>query len=671
MNTDLRMGEWIIRPRRRVIERNNKTVHLKPKSMAVFEALVAAGGTPVSRSDLIETVWRGAEVSDDALTQCIVELRKAFGDDARESRVIETIPRLGFRLIPPTESLTEDRVPQQRSSGPGKSPLVALWQRHRIAGLSLAAVSLILVVTLSFNSARSWLTETGMTLFLKTAGFLSPDRQRQSPGLAVLPFVNFSGDPENEYFSDGMSVEIINTLARANRLPVIARSSSFAFKGVQKNVKEIGRELGVTHVLEGSVRRSGQNMRLTVQLIDATEGTHVWSGVFQRELSDVFALQNEIANEIVDQIYLTFGDRIAASDVPIPGSIIRSLPGTSNLDAYDLYLQGMQKLHSPNPMTIEQAAGYFDRAIALDGDYADAWAAKGLAHYALGRPGFGHPHIPAEVYPHAIAAFRKALDIEPEHPMATGWLGVALIVSEFRWAEGMQMMEASLARNPNDAELLAVYGSHLGFMGMDGAEDTLYAAFRLDPNNLINIFMRIGVLVKRGQTLEALAMMEDILEHHPEGYFPNFQVAAMNLLLGRLTEAEVHIERAREFAHPKDLTLDSMQWIIDRRRGEYSEPAIATQLRRSKTERLSFFVDRGLLAEWEDAETIVAAFNLAIEQRHPEVRRMMFQPKPSLMPEEEWRRMKEITGVTAFQRDSQVQSPAPALTRKQAYRGLS
>ena len=123
------------------------------------------------------------------------------------------------------------------------------------------------------------------------------------------------------------------------------------------------------------------------------------------------------------------------------------------------------------------------------------------------------------------------------------------------------------------------------------------------------------------------------------------------LLLGRLTEAEMHIERAREFAHPKDLTLDSMQWIIDRRRGGDSESAVATQLRRSKTERLSFFVDQGLLAEWEDAETMVAAFNLAIEQRHPEVRRLMFQPKPSLMPEQEWRRMQEITGVAAFRRE--------------------
>ena len=121
---------------------------------------------------------------------------------------------------------------------------------------------------------------------------------------------------------------------------------------------------------------------------------------------------------------------------------------TANLEAYDLYLKGMQMLTSTSPVPIEQAAGYFDRAIALDGDYADAWAAKGRALHVLGRPGYGHSHIPASVYPDAIAAYRRALEIEPGHAFAMGWLGVALMLNDFKWAEGMQLLKQSLATTP-------------------------------------------------------------------------------------------------------------------------------------------------------------------------------------------------------------------------------
>jgi TolB-like protein/Tfp pilus assembly protein PilF len=458
-----------------------------------------------------------------------------------------------------------------------------------------------------------------------------------------------SSDAENEYFSDGMSEEILNALAKTNLLPVIARSSSFQFKGQNKDVKEIGRLLGVTHVLEGSVRKADNSVRVTAQLIDTATGAHVWSGVYQRELSDIFMLQNEITTNIVDQISVVLGDEIVPLPNELPTAEFMAARHTTDLEAYDLYLKGMQMLKSANPGPREQAEGYFDRAIALDRDYADAWAAKGFALQSLGEDGNGHSHIPASVYPDAIAAFRRALEIEPGHAFATGWLGMTLIHNEFKWADGMQLIKQSLTRNPNDAALLSWYGVYLKTMQIEGGNEVLDRAFRLDPFGIISIAVRAGSLLRDGRLLDAAALSETSLIGDREGYEPNFYSAIYNILLGRLDAAEERLHKARLVANPVDLTLDAFEGWLDSMRGKGPKMPVAEQLERMQTERLSYFVLRGMVGGWEDEKTIVAAFDLAIEQRHPELRFVLFGPKPPLMPEADWRRIKEITGVTQFQ----------------------
>jgi TolB-like protein/DNA-binding winged helix-turn-helix (wHTH) protein/Tfp pilus assembly protein PilF len=649
LSADFHLGDCVVRPQRRLIERGGESVRVKPKSMSVLECLLAANGEPVSRNEIFDAVWPRSEVTDDTLTKCIVELRKALHDTARESRVIETIPKLGFRLVLSAEPLDEKSPTAVQSSTDSRRHHPGGWRELRPVWLLPAALLLVFGALLSFDGSRAWLTEAGITVFLKTAAALVPYGLEQEPGIAVLPFENMSGDAENEYFSDGMSAEVINVLANIHRLPVIARNSSFQFKGQNKDVKEIGRQLGVSHVLEGSVRKADNSIRVTTQLVDTATGTNVWSGVYQRELSDIFVLQNEIAKNIVDQIDLALGEKIAPLPNTMPATEVITARRTSNLEAYDLYLRGMQMLRSTNPGLIEQASGYFDAAIALDGGYADAWAAKGLALYMLGRPGYGHPHIPSSVYPAAIATYRRALEIEPGHALATGWLGVALIVNDYKWAEGMQLMKQSLARNPNDAELLSVYANHLAFMQLEGADEILYRAFRLDPFGAIPTSTRAALLLRAGRILDAAALIEISLMKDKDGYAPNFSSAVINLVIGRLDAAEERVAKARLVAHPGDLSLDSLGWVIDHRRGKNPLPPVADTLQRMKTERLSFFERRGMLVEWEDEKTIVAAFNLGIEQRHPEMRPILFGPKPPAMPDAEWSRMKEITGVTQFQ----------------------
>lgn len=610
MGADIRLGDWIVRPQRRIIERGDEFIHVKPKSMSVFECLMAANGEPVSRNDLFDTVWPGGEVSDDTLTKCIVELRKAFGETARTPRVIETIPKFGFRLLLPVQPLEE--VPLTADSSSNESQ-----QRRR----------------------DHW-----------------HNNFEQGPAIAVLPFANLSSGAENAYFSDGMSEEILNALARFNRLPVIARTSSFQFKDQSRDIKEIGRLLGVTHVLEGTVRKEDKNVRLTVQLIDTTTGTHVWSEAYQREMRGVFKLQTEIARDIVVQVGVAIGAQDSTLVNDLPSAQFMVAHPTYNLEAYELYLQGMQKVTSSSPGPIEEAGDYFDRAIDLDSDYADAWAAKGYALYALGRAGFGHSHIPASVYPDAIVAYRKALDIDPAHAFATGWLGVSLMYNDFKWAEGMQLIQQSLTQNPNNVVLLSIYGLYLDIMKIEGADKVIDRAFRLNPFDVTPIVIKAGQFLREGRVFDAERLIEMSLIADTESYLPNYITGAFNLVLGRLETAEEHFHKARLVANPVDRSLDVMDRIIAVRRGKAPPFTWEESMEMAEEERVSYLVSGHYIEmSWKDEEATVAAFDLAVEQRHREVHELLFGPRPPLMPEADWRRIKELTGVTQFQSNRSTQ----------------
>jgi TolB-like protein/Tfp pilus assembly protein PilF len=526
-----------------------------------------------------------------------------------------------------------------------------VWRRARRLGLLLIPVVLVIGVLLSITTTRVWLTGAGATLLLKTASILSSVQLERAPAVAVLPFLNLSGEADSDYFSDGISTEVINALARSGRLPVIARSSSFQFRGASPDVREVGRRLGASHVLEGSVRRAGDNVRLTAQLSDTKSGQLVWSEAWQRDLSDIFALQQEVAADIVEQVYLALGyDQAALRAEPVAVDF-GTRRGTDNPEAYELYLQGAALLYSDRPPLIQQSHGYFERAIALDGDYADAWAMKGYSLHILGHWTSGAPRIPAAVLPRAIAAYRRALEIEPRHAFARGYLGVALMINDFKWEEGMRLLEESLAINPIDADLLAVYGFYLDTMQLPGAQEVLERAYLLNPSSFETTGSLAYHLIRKGRLLEAAALAEDALRHEPDGYATNYYVAQLNVFLGRLDYAEEHLRKARRVANPVDLNLDAMQWWINRLRGK-EFPPFAVIWERMQTETLSPAL---LYRDWDiDEQAMVALFELAIEQRQLALRSALFrEPKPRAMPEAEWRRFKEITGVTAFKESHQ------------------
>lgn len=628
--------------------------------MSVLLCLAAANGETVSRSELFDTVWPGGEVSDDTLTKCVVELRKAFNDTARDSRVIETIPKMGFRLVPPVTPLEEQLIGKgQPTRQAVQSPRTAS-SRLGPTRLVLVAVVIIAGMLLSQGEFRAWLDKGQMSPPEREAGRGGSGRTQQTPGVAVLPFVNMSNDSANEYFSDGISEEILNALANTNRVPVIARTSSFQFKGQARDIKEIGRLLGVSHVLEGSVRRAGGSVRVTAQLIETASGAHVWSSVYQRELSDIFLLQDAITQDIVSWIGTVLGGEFAAANSDLANTESMTARPTANIAAYDLYLKGMQMLSSPDPIPSGQAVGYFERAIALDPDYADAWAAKGRALQLLAKGNRGHPHLPSAVYPDAISAYRKALEFDPRHAFAMGWLGELLMLNDFKWAEGLRLMKKSLAINPNNAAILSRYGIYMEKMNLAGSEEILERAFQLDPFGFIPTLVRANHLARAGRWMDATVVAETVLVGQRDGYAPNSYAAMFNLGVARLdtveektrraklAAAEDHIRRARLVAYPNDFSLDFMDMLVDAVSNSTPVPWEKV-LDRAQSERLDHLLIYASFYPWENPGLMVAAFDLAIEQRDSDICGIFFGSKPPRLPQADWERMKVLTGVAKFQ----------------------
>ena len=295
--------------------------------------------------------------------------------------------------------------------------------------------------------------------------------RREQASIAVLPFDNMSGDPEQEYFSDGISEDIITDLSKVTGLLVIARNSSFTYKGKSIDIRTVGRELGVTAVLEGSIRRAGNRVRITAQLIDATNGAHLWADRYDRDLTDIFALQDEVTHRIVEALKVTLTSAESARIAETP---------TRNIEAHDLFLRGREALMGPQNTkeTFELAVRCFTQAIELDPDYAEAYA--GLAH-AYNRD-FQNKYSGRTDSQELSAHYSKlALEKGPDLPYAH-YLAALVKLWERDPAGSAEEVEKALALNPNFAIAFGMRGAGKIFAGapLDAIPD-LEHAVRLDP----------------------------------------------------------------------------------------------------------------------------------------------------------------------------------------------
>lgn len=271
-------------------------------------------------------------------------------------------------------------------------------------------------------------------------------RLRTTPSIAVLPFVNMSADPENEYFCDGLAEELLNALAKIDNLKVAARTSAFSFKGKNRNISEIGNDLNVKTVLEGSVRKSGNRLRITVQLVNSSDGYHLWSERYDREMKDVFDVQDEITLAVVD-----------ALKVKLLGEVPQIEPPTHDTGAYQLYLKGRSLIYQRG-LSIAKAIECFKQAVALDSEYAQAWAGLADGYTTSGYSGYKKAN---EVMPLALEAARRALELDPDLAETHNAFACATLLYDLDYNLAEKEFHRALELNPNYAQARAWFGLFL------------------------------------------------------------------------------------------------------------------------------------------------------------------------------------------------------------------
>jgi TolB-like protein/lipoprotein NlpI len=391
--------------------------------------------------------------------------------------------------------------------------------------------------------------------------------------IAVLPFVNMSEDASNEYFSDGISEEILNALAKVKNLKVAGRTSSFAFKGQNQDLRVIGEALGVSNILEGSVRKAGNKVRITAQLIQVEDGFHLWSDTYDRELNDVFAIQDEIAAAILEQLKAHLLD----------GEQVEVVSARVDSEAYDLYLLAKQRIYERTRPALESATELLDRAIAIDADYAPAYAQRGITTLLLSDRNYGtipkvqagnqakvyidralqldsqqdealaalglyHSNRPGETQP-AIESLEAALSINPNNVNAANWLQTAYSDAG-QLPEAMKILEDLRIRDPLYRPGIANLNRFYMFQNrLEEAQEQIEHLKPFMPNDPFLIRLEANVLYTRGELAEGLRTSERALSIQPEN-FPNIELVGRGLdstgQFERLVEEGT--ERQRPFA---------------------------------------------------------------------------------------------------------------------------
>jgi TolB-like protein/DNA-binding winged helix-turn-helix (wHTH) protein/Tfp pilus assembly protein PilF len=574
-------GDYQLDTELRTLERRGERVSVEPKSFDLLVYLIEHRERIVSANQLLDALWPGISVGPAALSQTVHRARQAVGDDGEHQTVLRTEHGHGFRFVAEVSVLPAADAVAAPSTG-------HVWTRRNIAAASIAAGLVAL-------AAGLWLS------------WPAPAPLLGEPSIAVLPFANLSEDPGQEYFADGISEELINTLVRLEGLRVVGRTSSFSYKNADADLTTIGEALDVDVILEGSVRKAGNQVRITAQLIDAEDGFHLWSETYHRKLEDIFAIQDGIARAIADALRIELG---VSQEEPLNPS------GTEHLEAHNAYLRGLELTRSNAPGPAWAALGWFERAVALDPDFsrahlritqvyanmltrgsvsreiAEAPARAAIARVLMLDPSSSDAYTARAFLRQALgeladseADFLRAIELNPNNAWSYELYGQLLSTALSRPVEAVTFLEQAVALDPLNLFPRAALGLALAEAGrVDEGIAMLLSTIEADSDYRENYWQLASVYGwVAGRMDEAARWYGQIIAFHPDPFMYT-DLVTIHLNLGDAPGAEKWLGRL-ESAFPGNHHGLASRYLIQRHRGMREE---ALQTARLLSERAAY-----------------------------------------------------------------------------------
>lgn len=471
-------GEFTIDIARGTLLRSGVELKLRPKSYDLLCFLVAHPGRLIDKHELLDAVWGRAIVTDGSITQCLIDIRRAL-DDVDHS-IVRTVPRRGYIFEAAVESQRSDASPRIATNAVGASSASAKPRRIRAAAWTIPLLAL-----LAFGGWRLWSgQQPAPTTNIAPTG-------KQS--IAVLPLVNVGGDLEQQFFGDGLSENLIEVLSKFDGLNVIGRISSFQFRNSQADSGAIGAKLGVDYLISGSVQRAGDTVRIHTELVSTTDGRTMWTGRYDRPYKDLFALQDEIAMAISNALHIKL-----LSTHQAPSQDDR--PPSGSIDAYNAYLQGLQKLYLQD---LDKAVEFQETATRLDPGYAAAWAQLSVNWTTLGQFEVSGDEA-KDYFRKSRAAVDRALTLQPDLGLAHGALANLLLAADFDWRNAVTEFRRGVQLAPNSGQNHGGLSRALAATGkLREAIEQRQRFISMEPLVAGNYFLVSDLLIAAGRLDEA------------------------------------------------------------------------------------------------------------------------------------------------------------------------
>ncbi len=543
INTPFYVDKWLVDPLSNRIKFENTEIRLEPKVMAVLVCLATSPGEVVSREQIEEIIWPRMVVGYGSLASAIIKLRKAFGDNTKEKRFIQTISGKGYRLIADIHLTVEDngeditRPEPVTAHLPENRPLIISSSRNagnntgktlcrKIKPFYLLLTTLLLLLT------AVWLAFSSNSTDQKIVNGIRHRSIPETPAIAVLPFKNLSMDTKQEYYSDGLTADLITELAKLSKLSVIARNTVFAYKDLNVDLKHVGQSLGVHYIIEGSVRKLKDKLRITARLIDVNNNFTLWAEYYDGKHEDIFEFQDRVIKKITSslEIRLTDAERSRLSN-----------KYSASIEAYDEFLQGWQSLWLQSQEGVKRSREHFFHAITLDDQFARAYANLSFSYYldALNGWDTNSEHVLHKAHFYAD----KAILLDSSLPQVHFTKGMAYIMSR-KYQQAIEEAEIALDLNPNFADAYGLLASALNFAGQSQqAEVEMLKAMRLNPGHPAVYRVIYGeILFNQSKYKKAIENFEFVLNRNPEYVEARRWLAASLACDNRLDDASWQVE---------------------------------------------------------------------------------------------------------------------------------